>query len=243
MTRIRFPAAPLLLPAALLLPTLGCESLPSDEVGTESIWADFAATSDGESTHATGVLRVGGATSNTFVNLEGGDVLTATAGGETKEMLEGYLGDLFIYDIDFDLFAEDEAFVFAFEREIETSAPDSHVTLPALFAITAPAADAVFSRSADSLTVSWDPSGEQDQMVVEVQGDCIWNEHVTVTGDPGTVTIEAGSIDSLDQESPSACEGEVVVKRIRTGSLDAAYGEGGTVFGTQERRVPVRIDP
>lgn len=228
---------------ALLLGASACESLPSDEVKTESIWADFTATSDGSTTHTTGVLRVGGATSNTFVDLEGGDTLTVTAGGETKEMLEGYIGDIFVYDADFDVADEDEEFLFAFEREVETSAPESTVTLPAVFEITAPAADTVFSRSADGVTVSWDPSGQDDQVFVSVEGDCIWTKNVAVDGDPGTYTIQPGVIDSLDEENPAACDGRVVVERVRTGSLDPAYGEGGTVRGLQQRSVSVRIDP
>ena len=66
----------------LLLPTvaLGCASTESQDVRTSGIFATFTATSDGTTTKAQAVFRVGEASSNTFVNLEFGDSVTVTVG-------------------------------------------------------------------------------------------------------------------------------------------------------------------
>lgn len=233
---------PLLVAFGLLF-TVGCESIDSTDILTSAIYADLAATSDGASTHATATLRSGGATSNTFVNLEGDDVLTVTAEGQTQEMDEGYLGDIYVYDADFALGAADTEFLFALERTVDAGAPDSRCTLPAPFELTAPKGGAPYSRELDDLTVSWTPAGEQDAVRVIVSGDCIWDEVVDVQGDPGTVVIPSGTLLSLDEDNPAACDATVIVQRRRAGTLDAGYGEGGTITGIQARQIEIRTDP
>lgn len=235
-------ARPLLVATGLLF-AIGCESIESTDILTSAIYADLAATSDGSSTHATATLRSGGATSNTFVNLEGDDILTVTADGQTQEMNEGYLGDIYIYDTDFTLSAQDTEFVFALERTVDAGAPDSRCTLPAPFELTAPEGGAPFSRDLDDLTVSWSPSGEQDMVRVTVSGDCIWDEVVDVQGDPGTVVIPSGTLLSLDEDNPAACDATVLVQRRRVGDLDPGYGQGGSIYGVQARQVEIRTDP
>ncbi|RME26760.1 MAG: hypothetical protein D6798_06010 [Deltaproteobacteria bacterium] len=232
------------LGAALpLILAVGCESIDSTTVGTDSIYADFAATSDGSQTHTTAVLRVGGATSNTFVNLEGDDVLRVTSGDQTQEMTESYVGDVYVYSADFDLVEADTPFTFSLERSVDAGAPDSTCTLPEPLDVTSPEPDSVFSRSADDLTVSWEPSGEQDPVRIIVQGDCIWRTEIDVDGDPGTTVIAAGTIESISEDDPQACDATLTIQRRRSGDLDPGFGQGGTIFGIQERTIGFRTDP
>ena len=229
--------------ATLALLGVGCESIESTDVSTDAIYADLVATSDGSSTHTTATMRLGGATSNTFVNLEGDDILSVTAGGETQEMQEGYVGDIYIYDADFDLYEADTEFVFSLDRSVDDGAPDSRCSLPEPLDVTAPLGGETFSRELDDLTITWTPSGEQDQIRVIVQGECMWDEVVDVEGDPGTLVITAGTILSLDEDNPAACDASVIVQRRRVGTLDPGYGEGGSIFGVQSREVAFRTDP
>lgn len=229
--------------ATLALLAVGCESIESTDVMTDAIYADLVATSDGSSTHTAATLRLGGATSNTFVNLQGDDVLSVTAGGETKEMLEGYVGDIYIYNADFELSEADTEFIFSLDRSVDAGAPDSRCTLPEPLDVTAPAGGETFSRELDDLTITWTPSGEQDQIRVTVRGECMWDEVVDVNGDPGTLVITAGTILSLDDDNPAACNATVIVQRRRSGTLDPGYGEGGSIVGVQAREVSFRTDP
>ena len=227
----------------LALGLVGCEAIESTEVGTDAIYADFAATSDGSSTHATAFLRLGGGTSNTFVDLEGDDRLTVSSGEQTVEMSEANIGEIYGYDADLDVFAEDSELVFSLERTIDAGAPESSCTLPALFELSAPAADAAFSRDGDPLTISWTPSGEQDAIRILVVGDCFWAATLDVSGDPGSYVVEPGTLVDLDPDNPTACDATITVQRRRSGNLDAGYGEGGSIFGIQARQVGIRSDP
>lgn len=231
------------LAAAALALATGCESVSSTDVLTSGIYADLSATSDGVQTHTLAVLRTGGATSNTFVNLEGDDILTVTAQGETQELLESYIGDIFAYAADFDLSAADTEFVFALERSIDDGAPDSRCTLPEPFDATSPVADSALSRGQADLTVSWTPAGQADEIRVIVEGDCLWRHVEDVDGDPGTIVIPADTLASIDENNPQACDATVTIQRLRMGALDPAYGEGGTIYGIQAREVPFRSDP
>jgi len=221
----------------------GCTSVDSGSVGTDGIYADLVATSDGGSTHTTATLRVGGATSNTFVNLEGDDALTVSADGTTQTMLESHLGDLYIYSSDFALSAEDTEFQFSLERSIDAGAPDSRCTLPAPFEITAPLDSDTFSRELDPITVSWTPSGTQDTIRISVSGDCLFDDVEDVSGDPGTFEISPGTIASIDESNPTSCDARITVQRRRVGTLDPGFGQGGSIYGVQDRELLLRSDP
>ncbi|MCB9758223.1 MAG: hypothetical protein H6741_13895 [Alphaproteobacteria bacterium] len=232
------------LAAALILPTLvACESVESESVLTSGVYADLHAVSNGDATRATATLRTGGATSNTFLQLTGDDNLSVSVdGGEAEKMNEQNLGDIYSYTADFDAVNAGAEYVFAFNRLVDEGAPSSVAVLPEPFSVTEPAEDAVISRGAEAITVSWD-GGTDDAMLVKVSADCIYDHEVVVEGDPGTIVIEAGTLESPDGSADQACDATVTVSRRRTGSLDAGYGEGGLIYGAQDRGVKIRIDP
>lgn len=224
----------------LLLPA--CASVKSSDVATSSIWADLAAVTDGDGTTATAILRVGGADSNTFVDLEEGDQIDVTAGAETVTLQEVALGDLFSY---VGSLAADEAgteFTFDFQRALLTSAPASTATMPDPFELTAPAAGAALSR-AQGITVTWEPSGTDATMRVLLRSECIVDAQVDVDGDPGSYTYEPGSYLVVDGAEGQSCEATLTVQRIGFGALDPAFETGGQVYAAQERKVDFRLDP
>lgn len=232
----------LTLSAALLLLS-ACEAVDSSSVLTDGMYADLTAAADGSGqTLVKAVLRVGGATSNTYVNLEGDDRLTATAGETTLDLEVNALGDYRDYTATFDVEAEDSLFTVAFLRTVDEGAPASTMTLPAPFALAGPAAEDVISRQAD-ITLTWEPAGTNDAMSWRVNGECFFDAYGQVQGDPGTVVIPAGSLESVNEDAPTACEATVTVWRSRAGALDPGFGEGGAVFGQQLRQLTFRSDP
>lgn len=234
-----------LLPAILVLPfvpALACSSTDSSDVKTHGMHATYTAVSDGSGTRAEAVLKVGGAASNDFVKLSSGDTLTVTAGSETSPLTETHFGELYSYVADLQADAAGTVFTFNFDRTDDEDAPASSATMPTAFNVTAPAAATVVSR-AGALTITWDNSATADQMSVDVKGDCILDFHKSVTGDPGTFTINAGDLRTPDNKQNESCSGTVVVNRTRAGTLDAHFGEGGSVTATQMRSVSVRLDP
>ncbi len=227
----------------LLLPTvaLGCASTESQDVRTSGIFATFTATSDGTTTKAQAIFRVGEASSNTFVNLESGDSATVTVGQDARTLTENHLGDYYFYSVDVPVVAGASEFVFALTREADEDAPNSRVALPEPLTVSAPAASANLSR-AQALTITWAPASLTDAITIEVKGDCIVDYRRNVSGDPGTFQIEGAAIQAHNNRTGESCPGTVVVTRSRNGTLDPAYS-GGLVTGAQQRTVSVRLDP
>ena len=163
----------------------GCSAVKSGDIATSGIHADFSAISSGDGTTAQAILRAGDAQSTTYVNLEGGDELTATAEDETVSLTEVNLGELYAYVGALAAQEPGAVFTFAFNRTVEDSAPESTATMPESFLLTSPLADTVFSRAADPLTVTWDPSGSTDTMEVGLHSECIIDANISAEGDPG----------------------------------------------------------
>ncbi len=222
-----------ILGAAALLLLVGCESVSSEDVATDAMYASFEATGEGEGVHATAILKVGGASATTYVNLEGGDRLVVEAGGVEVEMTESFVSDLYIYDADLSSVEVDTELVFRLERDSGDDALDSRCSLPMGLSVSAPEPVETLSRAIDDLEIAWSPSGQQDPVRAVVSGDCIWDELVEPQGDPGAATVPAGTLVSLDEENPAACVARVEVQRRRAGTVDPAFGEGGSIVCQQ----------
>ena len=227
-----------------LLPLVACESVESKDVGTDAMSAQIEVISaDGASTRVNTTLRVGGLTSNTYVQLTGDDQLTADDGTGPIEMSYLSIGDYWTYIADFSVAAADTNFAVALVRSLDDGAPSSTATLPAPFDLTAPAEATAFSRASEPITVTWEPSGASDGMTVRLSSDCTLETTQDVAGDPGTTTFEVGSYEVADGSEAESCEGTLTVERRRAGVLDEAFGEGGEVFAAQRREVKIRLDP
>lgn len=235
----------MLILAALLAAATACDSVESDDVLTDGIYVNYdAVNTGGATTEATAVFRVGGAASNTFVNLGGDDSVTVSVDGDEPTALsETNLGDLYSYVGTFQATAEDSSFAFALNRSIDEGAPASDCSLPAPLSLQTPADGATFSRPNDPIPVTWDNSGQADDLEVVLESDCIVTSVNAVSGDPGTFVIEAGSYTVFEDRQDEQCEATIKVRRIRTGTLDAGFGEGGRIACTQERTVSIRLDP
>lgn len=227
-----------------LSPLIACESVSSVDVTTNGMYANFEVSADGSGTsRANAVLRVGGPSSNVYVDMAEGDSLSAAMnGGDSVEMEKASLGDFKEYNAEFDLDVEDTEFVFDFLRDAGESAEGNAVSLPAQFAFTGPEEDATFSRADDALVVTWD-GGSDDSIRYMVDGDCISLHSEIADVDEGSITIDAGTLEATDENDPETCTVDITVRRVRGGTVVEAFGEGGLAEGVQVRTMSVVSAP
>lgn len=223
-------SALLLLPLALV----ACSDIDSADVLTSGMHATITGTAPGDGTTTIDVvLRAGGALSTTYVELTGDDQLLANVdGGDPVELTELNLADFHGYNATLSSDSPEAVFEVAFVRTVDAGAPSSTLSVPEPFTIGELAQTA--SRAAE-LTITWTPSGSGDPMTVEVAGVCFEGVLVTLDDDPGTYTIPAGTLVTIEEAETDSCEAVVTLWRDQAGSVDAAYGEGGVVTGRQRR--------
>lgn len=215
----------IILCAALASSTalLGCskEVTSSANIKTAGIAALIDVTAENDSLSTVyAELRVGGSSSNTYVDLASGDVLKASAGDAFKEMLADDDG----YAAEFETAAVDTRFSVAFERADGDNATENSGTMPAPFKIGA-LPDTKPSRANDDFTITWDTVDTSSDMIAELSGTCIFTEKVDVVGDEGMLLIPKGSLDSTGGDMPKECDITVTLTRSRTGQADPAFDE------------------
>lgn len=222
-----------------------CSSVKSSSVRTSGIKASITVSAGGDGTSvASSELFVGDSITDR-VDLSAGDSLVASSGSQSHTMSRSNVLGIISYSTSFQgLDKGGEVYTIALQRTGDASAPGSTCTMPQAFAISAPAASASSSRTAD-LTVTYSPSGGSDPMTWRATGDCIKAIGTqSLAGDPGTFTIAKGTLQPSDaQHAASTCNVTVTVYRTRTGQLDPAYGYGGSIFAQQTRDVTFSSTP
>ena len=178
-----------------LLGTVGCkETVSSDHIRTAGISMATLVTAGSSSSHVQVTLTVGGNESNTYVVLKDGDRLVALADDDEKTMERVSDG---VYEATFDTNAEDTELTVRLEREDDDDALGNTGTLPAPFMITSDFGSEAHSRAED-LEITWDPSGTDDEMTLEVDDDsgesCIFSDSFEPPGDQGEYTIQGGKL-------------------------------------------------
>ena len=139
---------------------------------------------------------------------------------------------------------ENTVYTISLKRPIGASAPDSSVTLPLNFSITAPQSDLSFSRSMDDIVVSWDEIDDTASTNVRVSLNCTdsfitgFNEILTV--DTGTITIPA---DTFTTPPDGNCTLRIIIDRYQTGTIDPHYAPGSKITSHQKRYVDVASVP
>lgn len=227
------------------LSMIACTDVKSSSVMTDGMFLDYSVVTLGEGfgSEALVVLKVGGVTSTTFVDLDAGDQLAVSTVDESKTLNHSQLGVWHSYTNTFSADTVDSEFSLAFDRADLDSAPSSVAVLPDEFSITEPVEDAVFSRSADAgeLVIKWDNESTYP-MSISVDGDCFSGYNAVDDSDAGTHIIPLSYFSDNEYNSLDSCSAEISVQRQRVGSLDPAFG-GGQVYGAQKRTVKIRIDP
>ncbi len=199
---------------------LGCskETTSSANIKTGGIAALMDVYADSDDTAKVHVeLRVGGSSSNTYVALEGGDKLTATAGTVTKDLTSTDTG---IYEGTFSDVGADTPFSVILVRPDDTTAEHNSGELPAPFDLVRPKAN--LSRETDALDVTWRPSDTGDPMSLEIDGDCIF-AFSAKPSDTGTFSVKPGVLSSTGGDMPETCDLTAELQRSRTGSADPSF--------------------
>ena len=226
----------------------GCaEDVDSDDVATDALYANIwvEASGDGNSRAYT-TLRVGGSSSNTYIELTEYDALMTFVNDTSKGMQENESAFGIVYATDFPFEAEDTPFRVAFLRTpppdgecAGDSAPNSTVTLPRPFSITSPAPSTSVSRAAP-FTFNWNNSGTADAMSYRISGPCILDHSESISSDPGTWTVAAGTIMTVGTDQTVTCNATLTISRSRNGVLDENYGEGGVISARQYRTLDIQ---
>lgn len=211
-----------------------CEDIDSADLLTGGMSAVISGEADGSGeTEVVAVLRAGGLTSNTLVDLTGDDELTATTGEQTLELQKRSLGVLHSYAATFDVDAVDTEFVVALNRSVDAGAPNSVFQLPEPFSIDS-SSEAVTPTT--TLDLTWSPSGTDREMELVVDGDCITVWAKEMDGDPGSYSVPGEELNVIGDEPGVSCELTATLRRVRGGEGDSAFGEGSLVQGAQIRR-------
>jgi hypothetical protein len=226
--------------AVVLLLGAGCTPTDSNAVTTANLHADIQVltTGSGGSTITAALFshRDGDPPLNfETIRLVGDDLLSATSNGHSVVMDESDLVVEYQYNAAFATADAGQSFEVSLDRVTDVSAPHSSVTLPAPFTPDMPAAA---SRSAP-LTIKWSPSGSDDPISIHFTG-CASVELGTIA-DTGTVTVPADAI--VADPSTATCDLAVEVSRARSGLLDPAYGQGGSIVATQQRTTTLTSTP
>ena len=222
---------------------MGCaEDVDSTDVRTSGVYADFEALATGNgSTEVSAELRVGGARSNTYMRLVGDDTLTASSAGVAKELGTRSFGDRWWYEVDFDG-EEDATFAIRFDRgDEDEGAPNSEARLPPPFVLSGFASGGDISR-ASGVTFTWEAAETKDfEVRWRVNGDCLLPDSGTISGD-GELFLGDRKF-TLREDADDTCDGEIHIERVREGSVDPAFGEGGEFEAIQRRTVTFRSVP
>lgn len=201
----------------------------TDTVRTKGLWASIEVKSTGPSTKLTAELRVGGSRGTPAYPLTGADELLVSVDGSAEVSLDetcpdentfctGNLGNISGKEVrlNFDRGSEQE------------NAPNSTVTMPEAFEVSAKDQDVVRGEEDVLLTIT----GNSRSLEYKVSGSCIWTEEGTVTDGK----IPASAITSPNSDQDEDCDVNVVVRRTSVGDLDPNFGKGGHIVAVQERK-------
>jgi len=240
--------------ALLALTATGCSNTASENVTTQGIHADFRVIAEGNGTTLVRAeLAVGSnGIGQTLLDLSPGDSLTVIANGIQQTMIKNtsIIGDIeYVTRFSFD--DANTLFVIALNRTNGTSAPNSSVRLPDGFNVLSPASSTVYSTG-QTIGIVWAPSGTSITPSVSVTLECrllsglptLNLRIISLSSDTGAASIPVSSIMPVGTlDTSRLCEGTVYFERIRHGSLDRNYGEGGRITGEQYEEGRFFVDP
>lgn len=221
------------------------EATDSNNIKTGGIYAAIdVKTGNANSSDVEVTLKVGGANSNTYVDLSSNDKLTATLNNTEARVLgrQEKTKNHISYVTTFSgatAGMENSSYKITFDRAVETSAPNSSVTLPTPVANLA-ISRSDFSAANDLVTLTWAGLNSQKSLRLSIAGDCIVGSTLDVA-DMGTYVINAGTIKGISPRISQNCSVTFTFTRETNGSLDPAYGEGGYVKAKSSRSVSATV--
>lgn len=226
-----------LVTLAALVPA-GCSTVYSADVKTNGLTADLLVTvPDGSTTaEVSATLRVG---TMTFVELGGGEKITASGAGQSATLKRGKIAGATSYTGRLEGAGKPGTdIIIALERDDENaSAPVSVVRMPEPIRLTAPSAGARFSRRTDLVLRFAAGAGG----LLRWAGPCVQGGSLTLEGGRTSATISAGSIRALgspavDAAATATCDLTLTLTRRIDGSLDHTFKDGFVAAETQTVR-------
>lgn len=230
----------LILTALVAAPLLaGCvkkESVDSQDVTTHGMSLELDVVNDGQKSKVYAALHVGSWESLVWARLSSGDQLIVVdpAGARQALSILNTSGKT-AYGVD--LAAMEGEFKLDFIRAKGASALGNKVTVPPAFTVVAPA---MHSRK-EPLTFTWNAApGSGAEMRYSLTGPCI-SSHVprSISGDPGTFTINAGDIKPVTGKEMESCQLTLKMTRaiVTNACCSAEFGHPSRTNGVQERVV------
>lgn len=204
------------------LAAVGCkETVEGKHLDTQGIAmvVDVTAKDDSKSEMRIEFLA-GGDESNTFVNLEDDEVKVG-AGGKTKVIDPQDKGE---YETTFATAAGGTEFTVALDRSDadKDDATDNSGVLPEPF--TASVDGSGDHSRKNAVTIKWDPSGDADEVRIDIDGDCVFFTFVDEQADDGEYIVAADELTPIsDEDKQKSCEATVTVTRTIFGTTDAVF--------------------
>lgn len=226
----------------VVLVLTGCSTVDSKDIRTSGMTANLVVTLP-EATDAADVsasLRVG---SLTFVELGGGEEITASGGGKDVELKHHRAAGVTEYTNRLDgVVTPGTEITFDLERGgDDDSAPKSTVKLPERVRLVAPAAGTTYSRRRD-LVVRFESDPSQLPTILTWGGACVQEGSLDLEPGRTSATIARGSIKQLTTTPTpgrdiSGCQVTLTLTRRTQGTLDSAFKDGSVIAESQSARV------
>jgi hypothetical protein len=211
----------------------GCKQTSSVDLMTGDISAEIrvSATAANASSVRVQMSPGSGVVPTDVVKLGGGDALYAEAAGQRKQLGAG----TFDYETTFGTGAAETLFNVILDRPRpeQVDAPDSSGKLPPPFDLSDLGGASI--SEAQTVVLTWSPSGTADRMVLQIQGGCVEDQSITLDGDPGSYAPP------LDFETiDSSCLVTLTLHRERDGVVDANLNPASTFMLEQVRQTQFR---
>lgn len=220
------------------------DSTKSSNVRTSGVNAQMTVRS-GESgpTQVSVRVRVGGTFSNTFLTITDGDAIVADNGTD-KVSLVGVTGLIAPPSNEGTLPTDSSGKIITvkFVRPHDTSALASTVTMPHGLSFGSPRAGDRFDSAHPRVLITWSPTSS-DAVEWSLRGGCVDDSAGTEAVDTGRLETTLVATRDADGGLTGPCDVVVRLARTRTGTLDPAFGEGGSIVATQERDRTIHFTP
>lgn len=217
-----------------------CGTSESSGLLTKGISADMSAITSGNgTTTVTAELFEGNPDQLIFVDLEPGDQLVASAGGDSATLVKAQLVTIISYTAGLPTGNEGDEITIDFQREVDAGAPSSVAVIPAPFTVDPVVAS---SSRATAMTLTYSPADTGDDMRWDATGDCIQTGTGAAGDDTGSITIPASGLVTASGQTTASCTVTLSITRVRAGTVDAHF-KGGNISGEQTRTVTFTSTP
>lgn len=210
-----------------------CANTDSSNVTTAGIYADFDVTNLGNQSNVVAQLKVGGAISNTVLELSGGDELIAYNGSQSYVMIKD---DSFIGDVKYRAtFTGDPGgtqYTITFNRPSTNESLASSVILPDAFNLTSDNSGSYTSN--DDIWVTWTPASALNNTAIRLSGIC-GSFYTTTPPNSTGINIPLSDVSKVFISDPDSCTLSLEVSRQNTRSVNSQFGEGGSFVAKQIR--------